>query len=42
MTGDRFQTAMRELPLIAILRGLKPTKAAAIVSSFRSIERGKR
>jgi 2-dehydro-3-deoxyphosphogalactonate aldolase len=30
MTGDRFQAAMRELPLIAILRGLKPSEAEAI------------
>ena len=29
-TVDKFQAAMRELPLIAILRGLKPTEAAEI------------
>jgi 2-dehydro-3-deoxyphosphogalactonate aldolase len=30
MTAGKFQTAMRELPLIAILRGLKPAEAEAI------------
>lgn len=30
MTVDKFQAAMRALPLIAILRGLKPTEAPAI------------
>jgi 2-dehydro-3-deoxyphosphogalactonate aldolase len=40
---DKFRTAMRELPLIAILRGLKPTEAADIgdvlvEAGFRLIE----
>lgn len=40
---DRFQAAMRELPLVAILRGLKPDEAPAIgdvlvEAGFRLIE----
>lgn len=40
---DKFQAAMRELPLIAILRGLKPAEAAEIgevlvEAGFRLIE----
>jgi len=43
MTNAKFQAAMRELPLIAILRGLKPTDAEAIgdvlfEAGFRLIE----
>jgi len=43
MTGEKFQAAMRALPLIAILRGLEPTEAAAIGdvlvdAGFRLIE----
>jgi 2-dehydro-3-deoxyphosphogalactonate aldolase len=43
MTADKFQAAMRDLPLIAILRGLKPTEAEAIgdvlvEAGFRLIE----
>ncbi|HSI00807.1 MAG TPA: 2-dehydro-3-deoxy-6-phosphogalactonate aldolase [Reyranella sp.] len=43
MTGERFQAAMRALPLLAILRGLEPTEAAAIgdvlvEAGFRLIE----
>jgi len=43
MSADRFRAAMRELPLIAILRGLKPTEAGAIgdvlfEAGFRLIE----
>ena len=42
-TVDKFRAAMRELPLIAILRGLKPTEAAGIgevlvAAGFRLIE----
>ena len=42
-TIDRFQAAMRELPLVAILRGLKPDEAPAIgdvlvEAGFRLIE----
>ncbi len=42
-TVDKFQAAMRELPLIAILRGLKPAEAPAIGevlvdAGFRLIE----
>lgn len=42
-TIDRFQAAMRELPLVAILRGLKPEEAPAIgdvlvEAGFRLIE----
>ena len=42
-TIDRFQAAMRELPLVAILRGLRPEKAPAIgdvlvEAGFRLIE----
>jgi len=32
---DKFRAAMRELPLIAILRGLKPIEAAEM-SAFHS------
>ena len=40
---DKFKTAMRELPLVAILRGLKPEEAADIgdvlvAAGFRLIE----
>jgi 2-dehydro-3-deoxyphosphogalactonate aldolase len=43
MTGDKFKAAMRALPLIAILRGLKPVEAAEIgdvlvEAGFRLIE----
>lgn len=43
MTHAKFQAAMRELPLIAILRGLKPAEAPAIgdvlvEAGFRLIE----
>jgi 2-dehydro-3-deoxyphosphogalactonate aldolase len=43
MTADKFQAAMRELPLIAILRGLRPVEADAIgdvlfEAGFRLIE----
>jgi 2-dehydro-3-deoxyphosphogalactonate aldolase len=43
MTADKFKAAMRDLPLIAILRGLKPTEADAIgdvlvEAGFRLIE----
>lgn len=43
MTVDKFKAAMRELPLVAILRGLKPEEAAAIgdvlvEAGFRLIE----
>jgi 2-dehydro-3-deoxyphosphogalactonate aldolase len=43
MSADRFKAAMRELPLIAILRGLKPQEAGAIgdvlvEAGFRLIE----
>lgn len=43
MSADKFKAAMRELPLIAILRGLKPTEADAIgdvlvETGFRLIE----
>jgi 2-dehydro-3-deoxyphosphogalactonate aldolase len=43
MSADKFKAAMRELPLIAILRGLKPTEADAIgdvlvEAGFRLIE----
>jgi 2-dehydro-3-deoxyphosphogalactonate aldolase len=43
MSADRFESAMRELPLIAILRGLKPIEADAIgdvlvEAGFRLIE----
>lgn len=43
MTVDKFKAAMRELPLLAILRGLKPEEAAAIgdvlvEAGFRLIE----
>nr|MBP6771194.1 2-dehydro-3-deoxy-6-phosphogalactonate aldolase [Reyranella sp.] len=42
-TIDRFHAAMRELPLVAILRGLKPEEAPAIgdvlvEAGFRLIE----
>lgn len=42
-TVDRFRAAMRELPLVAILRGLKPEEAPAIgdvlvEAGFRLIE----
>jgi 2-dehydro-3-deoxyphosphogalactonate aldolase len=43
MSADKFKAAMRELPLIAILRGLKPAEADAIgdvliEAGFRLIE----
>lgn len=43
MTVDKFKAAMRELPLVAILRGLKPEEAPAIgdvlvEAGFRLIE----
>ena len=43
MSADKFRAAMRELPLIAILRGLKPAEADAIgdvliEAGFRLIE----
>jgi 2-dehydro-3-deoxyphosphogalactonate aldolase len=43
MSADRFESAMRELPLIAILRGLQPIEADAIgdvlvEAGFRLIE----
>ena len=43
MTVDKFKAAMRELPLLAILRGLKPEEAPAIgdvlvEAGFRLIE----
>lgn len=43
MTADKFQVAMRELPLVAILRGLKPAEADAMgdvlfEAGFRLIE----
>jgi 2-dehydro-3-deoxyphosphogalactonate aldolase len=43
VTGEKFQAAMRALPLIAILRGLEPAQAAAIGdvlvdAGFRLIE----
>jgi 2-dehydro-3-deoxyphosphogalactonate aldolase len=43
VTADKFRAAMRELPLIAILRGLKPRDAGAIgevlfAAGFRLIE----
>lgn len=43
MTVDKFRTAMRELPLVAILRGIKPVEVPAIgdalvEAGFRLIE----
>jgi len=43
VTADKFQAAMRELPLVAILRGLKPAEADAMgdvlfEAGFRLIE----
>jgi len=43
MTVDKFKAAMRELPLVAILRGIKPAEAPAIgdvlvEAGFRLIE----
>lgn len=43
MTADKFQAAMHELPLVAILRGLKPTEADPIgdvlfEAGFRLVE----
>jgi len=43
MTVDKFRTAMRELPLVAILRGIKPAEVPAIgdvlvEGGFRLIE----